>query len=85
MWEALQKPLWRSPTVLYTGRSEIRAACAVEVALQVVLPFPSFDDIHLLRISSAVAAIIIFFKDEVVASFEPGLHDRLKDLISIHL
>lgn len=53
--------------------------------LKAMLLLPSLYNVHLLRILSTVAAIIVFFKHEVVTSVKPWLPNWLKDLISVYL
>jgi hypothetical protein len=73
----------RPPTFL--NWSKVRRVGAVEVMLEIVLLFPGLDDISLLRSTSTVSAIIIFFENKVISSLELWLHYWLENLISVYL
>jgi hypothetical protein len=83
MRETGHELLWRPPTIL--DWSKVRRAGAVEVMLKIVLLFSGLDDIPLLRSTSTVFAIIVFFENEVISSLEPWLHYWLENLISVYL
>ena len=82
MRESLQELLGRSPAVL-DGR-EVGRTSTVEVVFEPVTLLLVLDNVLLLRSSSAVPAIVVFFKNEVVSSNKPGLHNWLENLISVH-
>jgi hypothetical protein len=63
----------------------VRAVGAVEVMLEIVLLFPGLDDIPLLRSTSTMSAITVFFENEVISSLSPWLHYWLENLISVYL
>jgi hypothetical protein len=83
MRETGHELLRRPPTIL--NWSKVRRVRAVKVVLEIVLLFLGLDDIPLLRSTSTVSAIIVFFENEVISSLKPWLHYWLENLISVYL
>jgi hypothetical protein len=83
MRETGHELLRRPPTIF--DWSKVRRVGAVKVMLKIVLLFLGLDDIPLLRSTSTVSTIIVFFENEVISSLEPWLHYWHENLISVYL